>query len=521
MSSSPMESLDSQELYVTNPASRQDYLWPESNPDLVKHDWDLEARRKEAAARSYLPEITLVDQGVGAGIALPKGGSRSIARLNDGVPADNDLFNHISTGKVSLSPIELSGSSRPNGITAFGLPVDPAERTTGQLTKPASNKGEQPAQSDFCAGGFPADTTLRSGDLKDLFEQDLGRLDSNGDGFVSSKEIDLAFENPCFTGLEAQLLDVLKEYQNQLEELSNDEYGDENNGITVQDIRELDRLAHADKQARGDAANELINGIDWVFYRSGQSLDLSNHNLFSDTTNPLESISPEAISQGSLGDCYLLSAIGSLAAVNPEVIRDMIEDNKDGTYTVTFPGDPGYPVRISAPTDAELGLFAGGSQFGTWPAVLEKAYGAYFGLTTVPGDIADWGGTAASGVKLLSPGGADLDDLYFSDPAEIEKKLQAALNNGCPVTLGTRQSLSALLGNSDDVIGDAEIPAGHSYSVIGYDPGTQTVTIRNPWGHVEPTNADGTPRDGVNDGTFTMTLEELQANFTTAGYGLP
>ncbi len=42
------------------------------------------------------------------------------------------------------------------------------------------------------------------------------------------------------------------------------------------------------------------------------------------------------IDQGGLGDCYLMAALGSVAAKNRQVIEDMIIDNGDDTYTIRF-----------------------------------------------------------------------------------------------------------------------------------------------------------------------------------------
>ena len=40
--------------------------------------------------------------------------------------------------------------------------------------------------------------------------------------------------------------------------------------------------------------------------------------------------------QGSMGDCYLISALGTLADSNPAAVENMIIDNGDGTFTVRF-----------------------------------------------------------------------------------------------------------------------------------------------------------------------------------------
>ena len=42
--------------------------------------------------------------------------------------------------------------------------------------------------------------------------------------------------------------------------------------------------------------------------------------------------------QGQLGDCYLISALGSIADSDPAAIEDMFINNGDGTYTVRFYG---------------------------------------------------------------------------------------------------------------------------------------------------------------------------------------
>lgn len=59
----------------------------------------------------------------------------------------------------------------------------------------------------------------------------------------------------------------------------------------------------------------------------------------------------------------------------------------------------------------------------------------------------------------------------------------------------------------------------HEYSIENYDPATRTVTIRNPWGKGDPLTADGKPRDGKDDGVFTMSLDEFQRTFSDVAYG--
>jgi len=49
-----------------------------------------------------------------------------------------------------------------------------------------------------------------------------------------------------------------------------------------------------------------------------------------------EAIRMDDVKQAGLGDCALMAAMAALAETRPGLIRQMIRDNKDGSYTVTF-----------------------------------------------------------------------------------------------------------------------------------------------------------------------------------------
>ncbi len=79
------------------------------------------------------------------------------------------------------------------------------------------------------------------------------------------------------------------------------------------------------------------------------------------------------LQQGIMGDCYFVSSVAAVAQMTPEIIKKMIVDNKDGTYTVTFPGNKDEPITISAPTETERGMYNGSSEYGIWGSVIEKS----------------------------------------------------------------------------------------------------------------------------------------------------
>src|SRR4029077_7957395 len=51
-----------------------------------------------------------------------------------------------------------------------------------------------------------------------------------------------------------------------------------------------------------------------------------------------------AIRQDFTSDCYFLSAVGAVAELNPQAIVRLIAPNRDGSFTVTFPGRPAMRI---------------------------------------------------------------------------------------------------------------------------------------------------------------------------------
>lgn len=270
-------------------------------------------------------------------------------------------------------------------------------------------------------------------------------------------------------------------------------------------------------------AGDLLPILSLVCH-DGKSGDAAHRKLFGQAGDPVESVKPEAVLQGRVGNCYFMAAMASLAQTNPKAIVDMIKDNGEGTYTVTFPGAKDEPITVSAPTEYELSRFARSGPHGTWPAVLEKAYGAYcskcvsrqsiFRLgraANSPQEATDGGSVRNAGLEILT--GRPIDRLLV-DTDDIHTALMEAFRDGRPATAFINNELGAIIGLADNLTNDAGIPCGHEYSLLSYDPEKKTLTIRNPWGQVEPRGRDGKPRDGKDDGIFRMTLEEFQRNFT-------
>ncbi len=191
-------------------------------------------------------------------------------------------------------------------------------------------------------------------------------------------------------------------------------------------------------------------------------------------------IHPNDVSQGAIGDCYYMSSIAAVAQQRPDLIRDMIKANGDGTYSVTFHrwnGDKAEAVTVVVdnkfPTrQSESPLYAKAGDSELWPMVLEKAYAKFHGNSYVEIGLGGWPGNAMqelSGRKSSS----------FEAKAGPLKTLALSLSLGTGVVIDTP--------GSDDTKGNALYEGGrmvnlHAYWVKSVDLQKKQVTLVNPWG---------------------------------------
>ena len=223
------------------------------------------------------------------------------------------------------------------------------------------------------------------------------------------------------------------------------------------------------------------------------------------------------ISQGNIGDCYLMSAMGAVARSHPEVIQNMISENRDAngnvvSYTVTFHetdngflGIPGFfgqshdkEVRITVDATFPSGdNHARTSSSDTdsngrteiWPLIIEKAYAQYKGGYD---DIGD-GGDPANTLSAIT--GRDTNRVSPGDYSF--ETLQKDLNDGRAIVYDTKDLDRGFFERTFDNIFNRtprdEHPFGlygdHAYMVTGAytdADGQQWVTLRNPWGYNDP-----------------------------------
>ncbi len=259
----------------------------------------------------------------------------------------------------------------------------------------------------------------------------------------------------------------------------------------LDDVEITDVLHHYFSNKYGDKADVMLSKMDFLMRKCWEN-QIEPSSLYAEG-KPNDGVSMYGVQQGIIGDCYFESQLAAIADKSPELIKQMIKDNKDGTYTVTFPGDKDEPITVTAPTEAELGLYNGSSEYGQWGSIIEKAYGAYChenftrrtplnmtgGLTTTEG--ADGGGVFSGKLmKLLTGESADVDWQWCTFNSTTKRKLLEHVGGENKVPVVAWQKPFKNSGHTT--------VSNHVYSVLDFDPKGEdggTVTLYNPWGHKE------------------------------------
>jgi len=207
------------------------------------------------------------------------------------------------------------------------------------------------------------------------------------------------------------------------------------------------------------------------------------------------SIDPNDVFQGALGDCYLMAALAAVAKTDPLKIANMVRDNQNGTYTVTFHLDrmlssvrgrevrdvvvkPEFIYNGAAPMYAKEGdRDANSGKVELWVMLVEKAWaqikGSYKAIE---------GGDPGEAMAMIT--GEESDSFTPADEADGGlERIGKALTDRHPVT--------AYTGKRDDwtkeqaaIAAERVIYGHHAYTVMSTAGGT--FELRNPWGSDHP-----------------------------------
>lgn len=202
----------------------------------------------------------------------------------------------------------------------------------------------------------------------------------------------------------------------------------------------------------------------------------------------VERPSSDTMTQGNIGDCYFISAVGSFVQNHPDQMLRMIQQNKDRSFEVQFAN--GIHVSVPPLTDAQLALGSNAGQQGLWLNVLEVAAGAVrrekeAKTDLSPLDVLGGGGKADFAVHLLTGHNA----VRHMIREQVNGKYVAPDENDVP---GMAVQLSRVIREGLDrkqivccSVGQWKAPPGvithHVYAVMGMKDGR--VDIWNPWGY--------------------------------------
>jgi len=423
--------------------------------------------------------------------------------------------------KGVLPSIKLDDNSKgPPAPRDFVGPPAPAPAPSDFVGPPAPRDVVgPPAPTDAVAPTIPLERDIAR--LSRMLETLFFKIDKDRDGYITMAELNATMRDPSLSPEQASLVAMLKKYFEKITPL-NDDGLFTGSSISRQDLTQFisawrDNLNSNGREGRN---RELINGAMVNLVENQQLLNRSGMSLYADANNPLASIVPAACSQPfGVSNDHFVGAMASLAASNPQAIRDMIHDNGNGSYNVTFPGREA--ITVQAPTAAELAYYGVDSPHGTWAAVLQMAYGQLWSPT---GQMPLEGAGSSNfddGLRTLSGLGADTDYNRFTRYDTLNTWLNNSLN-GTP-----RRPVTAQLNHWFMNLGGSAAPGlmnGHAYGVIGFSPNatdiTQgVITLRNPLGYNRW--PDNVPPQGVralSNGDFSMTLETFNRLFSAVTY---
>jgi hypothetical protein len=203
------------------------------------------------------------------------------------------------------------------------------------------------------------------------------------------------------------------------------------------------------------------------------------------------------VNQGSVGDCWFMAGLSSLANQRPAFVRESAVDLGDGTYVVQFlkAGTSTY-VRVS--NQLSVGSFNGfrfaspGASGDIWAMIMEKAF-CYFRkgkntYSSISGGFAD---------EVLSDFNISSTTVAPGSMTELQlyQAISSDLSSGKPVMFGTPNNPPDLVGDHEYVVISASIDSG----------GVTHYLVRNPW---------GVAGDSLEDslGYATITYDQLVAN---------
>jgi calpain family cysteine protease len=235
-----------------------------------------------------------------------------------------------------------------------------------------------------------------------------------------------------------------------------------------------------------------------------------------------EGLVPLNLRQGSVGDCWYISY---LSGCSPEELESVVKPHPEKNAAIVhLQGD--RERVIDAPSKVEL--YWSAKSDGYWGFALEEALNqrGRDSKPMIPGEHVLYDGLQSEAHSYINGGESKglltaenqtneyWDNFQWKDRTltnsvdECRDFVATSLAKGERIFTGAE-------GATDTQTLENKVVGYHAYQVLSFDPESDTVRVRNPWGKNDPRdNLKTSPHfDGTNDGTFTLEMPEFVATF--------
>ena len=267
---------------------------------------------------------------------------------------------------------------------------------------------------------------------------------------------------------------------------------------------------------------------NYIWARAEEIYDTKNYHIFH------EGVTCDDIIQGSLGDCYFLSVLGSLCKY-PKIIEKLFYSKEipkshqygiyfyiNGTWKLILIDDF-FPARN---TSFKKFAFGYSTNKELWVSLLEKAWAKINGCYAKVGA----GGLPNEVFDICTEAFSDYILIKKKSKADLWKIINESEKKNYVMTAGTTKNLNGIR------LEKVGLTPGHAYAVLKaleIDTGTaveKVVQLRNPWGNFEYSGdwSDYSSKwtdelkikyefNKKNDGIFYMAFDDFTQFFLTMG----
>jgi hypothetical protein len=327
-----------------------------------------------------------------------------------------------------------------------------------------------------------------------IMRANFPKWDKNGDDQLDRKEVNALVPMPYIKGRVAAAVATLHLY-----------------------LREHPQQATIPKSDVVPAADGTAGlNLDKVFNFYYRHISRTKREVFAENCVP----SIESISQGSIGDCFFLAAVGSAINRDPKLVQQMLRPFPNGSAEVAFPGGP--KLRVRRMSDTEIALTSTAENQGMWLNILEKAYGQGCLISRIRGpkrqsddldiDIIARGGDARRTIELFSEHIGTLIKFRNDEEEKLpppEDEMPGLRNKIHRLMISRVQNHSLMVAGTTAGHLLPGINAHHDYSVLGYDAEQRIVHLWNPNGK----SSGAGSAHPTNHGSLDLPLDDFLKSF--------